>query len=320
LYADGEAVAIAPLYISNARFKSITVRKLSLIENAYSPLCNIIYGCADPARLAEYFRNFMDYLTTKSALWDIFIFGPFSDETIGLYDAEGDARRRGLPTVRESCHENWYLDGIACSGEEYLAGRSKNFRKSLGKRIRHLEEEGPVEVQIVSRHENLDGLMDDYYCVYGKSWKLKEQIGPNFHRNLAKLSESKGWLRLGFVRVNGVPKATSYAIVSGAAGYLLKSAYDQEMRSYGLGTMLRIEMIRTLIDQDHVTRIDLGSGNEGYKQTFATEKRHLQSVIFFSKGIKGCLLTVLCVRVLPVIRRCRLLNRCKNYLSERLRP
>jgi CelD/BcsL family acetyltransferase involved in cellulose biosynthesis len=119
--------------------------------------------------------------------------------------------------------------------------------------------------------------------------------------------------------VAGVPRATSYAIVAGNTGYILKSAYDLEMKLFGLGTMMRIEMILALIDRDGVTCIDLGPGDETYKQTFVTDKRDLQSVIIFNPGIKGSFLSGLCTRVLPAVRSCAPLNSIKRYLSARLR-
>ncbi|CAG1010311.1 hypothetical protein ANRL4_04171 [Anaerolineae bacterium] len=318
LHRGDEVVAIAPFFITNARFKSVPVRTLTLIGNAYSPLRDIVCGSADPANRTGYFQRFMDHVVARRDQWDILDFGPYSDDTIARYDVERHANRLGLRTMRQSCCENWYLEGISYSGDDYLASRSKNFRKELRKRMRRLEEEGPVDIRIVTQDDNLDELIDNYYRVYGSSWKQAEHLSPDFHRDFAKLAARKGWLRLGFIRVSGVARATSYAIVAGTTGYILKSAYDLEMKSFGLGTMIRIEMIRELIDNGGVTCIDLGPGDETYKQTFVSEKRDLKSVIVFNKGVKGFFLSGLCTRVLPAVRSCGPLNSIKNYLAARL--
>ncbi|MRR22605.1 GNAT family N-acetyltransferase [bacterium] len=318
LHRDDKLVAIVPLYISNTRFKSVPVKMLSLIGNAYSPLRDIISGNADGACRFEYFHLIIDYLTKHQERWDILDVGPFSEPAISGSGVEGHASRKSLQTMRQMCCENWFLEGIAYSGDDYLASRSKNFRKELRKRMRRLEEEGTVDIHIVTHDDNMDRLMDDYYGVYGSSWKQAEHLGPNFHRELAKLAARKGWLRLGFIRVAGVPRATSYAIASGKTGYILKSAYDLEMKSFGLGTLMRIEMIRSLIDNDGVTCIDLGPGEEAYKQTFVSEMRDLQSVIVFNRGVKGTLLAGLCNNVLPAVRRFGPLNTIKKYLAARL--
>lgn len=318
LHCDDKLVAIAPLFVTNTRFKSIPVRMLSLIGNAYSPLRDIISGNVDGADRSQYFQLIIVYLSAHQDRWDILDFGPFSEPAITGCGIEGNASRNSLHTMRQVCCENWFLDGITYSSDDYLASRSKNFRKELRKRIRKLEEEGTVDIQIVTHDDNMDRLMDDYYGVYGSSWKQAEHLGPNFHRDLAGLAARKGWLRLGFIRVAGVPRATSYAIASGKTGYILKSAYDLGMKSFGLGTMMRIEMIRSLIDNDGVTCIDLGPGEEAYKHTFVSEMRNLQSVIVFNRGVKGALLAGLCNSVLPAVRRFGPLNTIKKYLSARL--
>jgi CelD/BcsL family acetyltransferase involved in cellulose biosynthesis len=318
LHREGELVAIAPLFIATTRFKSVPVRTLSFIGNAYSPLRDIICGNTDSASQTNYLQWFMDHVVARRDQWDIIDLGPYSDETIAGYGIEGHVCRQGLKSVRQMCCENWFLNGISYSGDDYLFSRHKNFRKELRKRMRRLEEEGAVDIQIVTHGNHMDGIMDDYYSVYGSSWKLAERLGPNFHRDLAKLAARKGWLRLGFIKVDGVPRATSFAIVAGTTGYILKSAYDVEMKSFGLGTMMRVEMIRTLIDNDGVTCIDLGPGEEAYKQAFVSEKRDLQSVVVFNSNVKGILLAGLCTSVLPAVRRCGPLNTIKKYLATRL--
>lgn len=319
LVAADEIVAIAPLYLSSSNFKSIPVRRLGLLVNAYSPGGNLICGNAGWGSRASYLKLFVDYVMTKCDQWDIFDFGPLPEEIIRHYDVESYASLRGLRNVKITCQENWFWEGGISSSKEYLSSRSKNFLKELKKRKRRLEDEGSIEITINTPNEDLDELIDDYYNVYEKSWKQKEHIGPNFHRDFARLASSKGWLRLGFVRVNGVAKATSYALVSGSVGYLLKSAYDLEMRQYGLGNMLRLEMISALIDKDHVSFIDLGTGDESYKVMFASSKRHLQSIIIFGKGIKGFLLHQLCSKGLPYASRHHFLESIKRYISLKLK-
>jgi hypothetical protein len=52
---------------------------------------------------------------------------------------------------------------------------------------------GRCEFRLIRNGENIDDYMDIYYMVYSKSWQKKEGIGPNFHRDLAKIAV-KNWL------------------------------------------------------------------------------------------------------------------------------
>jgi len=101
--------------------------------------------------------------------------------------------------------------------------------------------------------------------------------------------------------------------------YFLKTAYDDEYKKYGAGSILLAEVIKYLIDTERVKNIDFGPGDELYKTNWASGKREMKRIIVFNKTSKGNCLAVLNNNVLPTIRKNRTLNKIKNYLVKKAR-
>jgi len=214
--------------------------------------------------------------------------------------------------------ENWYMNGINYSSNEYFNRRSHpDFKKSFKRRKKRFEESGKVEFKMVREDEGIDEYMDYYYEVYGKSWKKREGVGPTFHRDLGKLAAAKGWLRLGFLYLNGTPVATHFCIVSNKVGYFLKVAYDEKYKDYGLGNVMHYETIRYMIDYDRIESIDLGAGNEDFKKFWVSEKREMKRMMVFNRNIKGNCLAIITNKILPIIRRNEVLNWVKTSLMKK---
>ena len=54
---------------------------------------------------------------------------------------------------------------------------------------------------------------------------------------------------------------------------MLKLAHDEAFKAHSPGTVLTALMLRHLLDQEHVARIDFGRGDDAYKQGWAVERR-----------------------------------------------
>ena len=54
---------------------------------------------------------------------------------------------------------------------------------------------------------------------------------------------------------------------------VLKLAHDEAFTAYSPGTVLTALTLRHLLDQEHVTEIDFGRGDDAYKQGWAAQRR-----------------------------------------------
>jgi CelD/BcsL family acetyltransferase involved in cellulose biosynthesis len=160
--------------------------------------------------------------------------------------------------------------------------------------------------------------MHYYYDVYKRSWKKGESIGPTFHRDFAKLAAEKGWLRLGFLFLNNLPIAAQFRIVSNGLAYFLKTSYDQNYRSFAPGIILLSKMIPYLLDNDKVTEIDYGSGDESYKGNWVCDKREIRRLLVFNNNPRAKYLTLLMMKILPFFERHRALRKIKHLISSKI--
>jgi CelD/BcsL family acetyltransferase involved in cellulose biosynthesis len=82
-----------------------------------------------------------------------------------------------------------------------------------------------------------------------------------------------GWLRLGVWSAGPVPIAVQLWVVRDGTAIVLKLAHDEAFKAHSPGTVLTALMLRHLLDNEHVARIDFGRGDDSYKQGWAVERR-----------------------------------------------
>ncbi|WP_431282446.1 GNAT family N-acetyltransferase [Humitalea sp. 24SJ18S-53] len=118
------------------------------------------------------------------------------------------------------------------------------------------------------------------YChVRARSWKPQEPF-PAFDPALMRAAAATGGLRLGVLsQADGQAIAAQYWVVSGGRACLLKLAHDQGASAASPGTALTALMIRGLIDEDGVTELDFGRGDDAYKQLWAGQRTERCGVV-----------------------------------------
>jgi len=320
LYKGSEIIAIAPFLLLRERFKLITAKKIELIGNVYSPVRNFIFNDLSIEEKKICFSKIFDYLFYDLGDWDVIDLKPFLGDDENLIILHNIIQEKDYQNCKEVYDENWYMNGINHSSDEYFKNKqSSKHMISMIKRRKKLEELGKLEYKVIKSDEDIERYMDYYYEVYGRSWKKKGGIGPTFHRDLGRFAGEKGWLRLGFLFLNHFPIATQFCIVSNKTGYFLKVAYDEKYKEYGVGNIIHYESIKYMIDHDSIESIDLGAGSEDYKKFWVSDKRQMMRVILFNDSFKGILLALFNNRILPTVNKYKSMRKIKEIFSNRLR-
>ncbi|SMF75359.1 GNAT family N-acetyltransferase [Allosphingosinicella indica] len=104
-----------------------------------------------------------------------------------------------------------------------------------------------------------------YDQVYAQSWKGDEGA-PAMLRALAEQEGAAGTLRLGIARQDGRPVAAQLWLVENGRATIHKLAYAEDAKALSPGTILSHAMFRAAIDEDAVTHIDFGTGDDPYKR------------------------------------------------------
>lgn len=182
------------------------------------------------------------------------------------------ARAAGLVVLRFDAFGNWHEPVAGQSWQRYLAERPGALRETVRRRLRRAGREASASFQIVTQDHAVEAGIAAYDAVYARSWKEPEPF-PRFNAGLMRAGAKSGWLRLGIFRLGEQPVAAQIWVVHRGVATVLKLAHDEAFKALSPGTVLTAWMLRHLLDEEHVTEIDFGRGDDPYKQGWAGQRR-----------------------------------------------
>ncbi|MCK4825846.1 GNAT family N-acetyltransferase, partial [bacterium] len=308
----------APLLIKQQRFKGIPVRKIELIGNVYSPIQTFLFKEMDKKRRKEYISLILQYFSRINNHWDVVDLHSIPEED-GTFPILSNAVKKSVFRSKEYfCFGNWYANGIDYSSDTYFKNRSRNLRASIKKNFKKAQQAGNLHFEMITCSVHIEKYMNSYFELYSRSWKKQERIGTDFYRDLTKQTAEKGWLRLGLVFLDDALVGAGFAIVTDGCAYFEKTAYDEQHKDLGAGSIWLAEMIKYVIDVDKVKVIDVLRGDDDYKKRWFPSRRERSGILVFNNNMKGNLLFFLVQHVLPGIGRSKHLSQLKKVISKKL--
>jgi hypothetical protein len=196
----------------------------------------------------------------------------------------GAFRRAGWATFLSPATASWRIDTAGQDFDSYWAGRPGKLRNTAQRKAKA----AGLDIEI---HRAFDpGAWAAYEEVYGASWK-PEEGSPAFLRALAEQEGRAGRLRLGVARKDGRALAAQLWTIEGGTAWIHKLAYREDSKSLSPGTVLSMAMFRAALDEDRVSRIDYGTGDDGYKRDWMGERATLWRLEAFDpaspRGLAG---------------------------------
>ncbi len=173
-------------------------------------------------------------------------------------------RAAGWTVFREPCDVNHVLPVNGRSYAEYLATRPGQLRTTLKRKA------GKVEVELLTHFD--PKAWQAYETVYRQSWK-PEEGSPHFLRRFAEEEGKADRLRMAIARAGGEPVAAQFWTVEGGIAFIHKLAHTEASKSLSPGTTLSAALFEQVIDRDHVSLVDFGTGDDGYKRDWMEEVR-----------------------------------------------
>ncbi len=197
--------------------------------------------------------------------------GPLPEEDGSAALVAGALRRAGWIVDVTATGANHWLDTQGRSFAEWWAARPGALRSTVQRKAK----KGLVALTI---HQDFsDTLWDEYEAVYNASWKPPESY-PDFIRAWAKREAAQGTLRLGIARIDGVAVAAQFWMVDDGVAYINKLAHVAGHDALSPGTLLTHTLFERAFDVDRVSRIDFGTGDDGYKRDWMEESAPLMTV------------------------------------------
>lgn len=163
--------------------------------------------------------------------------------------------------------------------EELLAARSRNLRSQVGRRRRALEQEGELVFRTTAGGPGLERDLERFFEIEASGWKRESgtaiALDPallSLYREFASAAAEAGWLRLYMLELDGRLVAADYGCACGGCGYLLKTAFDEDLGRFAPGLVLRAEVLAASIEEG-LSRYDFLGGPDSYKLRWAKELR-----------------------------------------------
>ena len=193
---------------------------------------------------------------------------------------------------------NWRIATEGMDFETYWASRPAQLRNTAKRRGKS----AGLDIDIHDRFD--ERAWAAYEAVYRASWKPEEGSFP-FLRALAEQEGAAGTLRLGVARKNGRPVAVQLWLIENGEATIHKLAYAEEAKAMSPGTLLGMEMFRRALDEDRVSAIDYGTGDDGYKKDWMAERRPLWRLEAYDPRTLRGLIGAARARASALVRRVR---------------
>lgn len=179
--------------------------------------------------------------------------------------------------------------------DSYQRGIGKKVRSELLRRRRRLEQEGRLVLAVEDGGVRLEELLAEGLRVEAAGWKTEQgtAIGSHpetrrFYTRIARWADTRGWLRLAFLRLEGRALAFDFCLEYDRVHYLLKTGYDPAYRQLGPGKLIRYEMLARAF-RSGMTSYEFLGADEPWKLEWTQMGRERQVIQAFRPSPLGVL-------------------------------
>lgn len=165
--------------------------------------------------------------------------------------------------------------------ETFLSGLGRRRRELARRQLRKAEKKFNVRIECCDTADSVDVAFDHLRTIYSKSFRGQELNSCfnrddyfGFHREVAKSFADNKWLRLYLLWFDERPVAFVYGYMFNNIYWYYQTAYDQEYRDSGAGSVAIQLVIKSVIDQG-AKEFDFLRGDEAYKFHFADGHRQM---------------------------------------------
>jgi CelD/BcsL family acetyltransferase involved in cellulose biosynthesis len=252
--AEGEAVAILPLYVASTRpFK---VARFLGYADLHSPVCA-------PEHRGVAAQALLGLIEDRKGC-----------RIVAAEKLPGDQGWGELLGGRLiATHPDPVLNFEGRSWDEFLASKSRNFRQQARRRERRLVEEHGLRFRLADDRERLPADLETLFELHGKRWD-EESTGVfegerrAFHSDFAIEALRRGWLRLWIAEIDGAPVAAWYGWRFAGSEWYYQAGREQRFDDLSLGFVLLAHTVREACEEG-VDSYRFLAGGEQYKWRFA---------------------------------------------------
>lgn len=264
---DGRIGAILPLRVETGG-RVFATRFARALANYYCSLYAPITAEPDGGEAA--LPGLIDAVRASRPAVQAIDLNPLSSDAAPALAAA--LERAGWSTETYFRFGNWYLEVEGRSFDAYFAGLASQVRNTVRRKEKKLRAAQGFEMGIATAGEELERALGDYERIYASSWKHAEPH-PEFVPSIVRHLGERGWMRLGWVRLEGEPIAAQIWVVKDGIASIFKLAYDERHAQLSAGSVLTAHLMRHAIDADRVRIVDYLTGDDAYKREWMSHRR-----------------------------------------------
>jgi len=257
-------VALVPLYA----WRRHPVRVVRLIGHGPGDLLGPIRASGQTTSAAVLMRLALDMVG-----WDVFI-GDMLHGGVAwdrAFDIE-EARPTGSPVIAIE-GQGW---------DDILAGMSSNARQQVRRRERNLHRTFEVTFRLADDAARLERDLETLFELHRVRWggRASDFAGKDapFHRAFARVALERGWLRLWFLELDGVPVAVWHGFRFAGIESYYQAGWDPAFARHSVSGVLLAHTIRAAAE-DGMSEYRMLQGDESYKYRYATDDEGLVSLV-----------------------------------------
>jgi CelD/BcsL family acetyltransferase involved in cellulose biosynthesis len=216
---------------------------------------------------------------------------PADSDTVQIM--KGAARRQGYLLFSRPAYRCARVT-LGSLAERQELKRSVIKRKAFRYYIKGLEKTGPVTMDHLARWKTIEPNLPRFFEAHlarflagGRASNLASEERQAFLATLAELLSGAGWLVLTRLLVGDQPVAWNYGFQFNGSWFYYQPTFDSRWRQFSPGFCLLTKMVEQGCDDPQINLLDLGLGEEEYKERFATGYRQtMHATITNSQAVR----------------------------------
>jgi CelD/BcsL family acetyltransferase involved in cellulose biosynthesis len=291
----GLMVGIAPLRITRRRvFGMLPIRQVEFLGYGGSKVCVDHLDFLTQVQYREMVAKLLiEEILRRQSEWDVLELADLAEESLipGLLSQiGGDYGIKPVSGVQQQCP---YIK-LPNSWNSLLASLKKNYRNNIRRKREKLLKDFQVTFERDCSPEHVLPRMHVLERLHGSARNRSGEKGNfhlkeyrDFHRAVAQRMAQAGFLYLAQLGCNEMPVAALYGFHLGERFFGYQTGFAASWAPQGVGAVLQAMVIEDAIEQMHATEYDFLRGNEDYKYTWTSQKRHTNTVLVWRTALRA---------------------------------
>lgn len=209
--------------------------------------------------------------------------------------AESPLRSLGYPFRRPAPTDELFAVSLPAGWTAtYETQFSPKARSNHARCLRRLGEVGEVELDLVREPERVEAALHHCFRLHRLRWSgrggdsssFASEHGRAWNLAAARALAAAGVVRLALLRLDGIPIAFAYNLLLGPTLWGHRQSFDPRFAKHSPGLLAVMGSIE-LAAAEGATRVELMTGEHGYKRQLATDVTPLSWAVLAPRGAFG---------------------------------